>query len=243
MLTLHAAALHTWLLLTLRHAPAPSQVPSFPHWLVAVSSMQVLWGFRPASAGAQVPSLFPVSVFEQALQPVQVVAQQTPSTQLPRAQSLASEHGAPTCPVSFWSTGASITTFVPPPPPFPPVEMMPPLPTIPPVAMITLVPSTPLLPPVPGAPPVEVSGTSGTPSERPSMAAGTSMVVSMGAGPASVGGPSSAATDASPGWPAVSGLEECCTLVKQPAQTTAALSNAAVNQKGFGLVFMARTPP
>jgi hypothetical protein len=42
---LHAAFVHTWLVLTLRHAPAPSQVPSLPHGLVAVSSVQYLWGF------------------------------------------------------------------------------------------------------------------------------------------------------------------------------------------------------
>jgi len=28
---LHDAGVHTWLLLTLRQAPLPSQVPSFPH--------------------------------------------------------------------------------------------------------------------------------------------------------------------------------------------------------------------
>ena len=37
---LQLAFAQTWLELTLRHAPLPSQVPSLPHWLLAVSSAQ-----------------------------------------------------------------------------------------------------------------------------------------------------------------------------------------------------------
>lgn len=37
---LQLAFVQTWLELTLRQAPLPSQVPSLPHWLLAVSSAQ-----------------------------------------------------------------------------------------------------------------------------------------------------------------------------------------------------------
>jgi len=40
---LQDAALQVWLAPTLRQAPLPSQVPSLPHWLVAVSSVHALW--------------------------------------------------------------------------------------------------------------------------------------------------------------------------------------------------------
>lgn len=58
---LHDAGAHWWLVPTLRQAPLPSQVPSFPHGLVAVSSTQLLWGSSPLEAGAQVPSDLPVN--------------------------------------------------------------------------------------------------------------------------------------------------------------------------------------
>jgi len=38
ILPVHEAAPQTWLALTLRHAPAPSQAPSVPHSLLAVTS-------------------------------------------------------------------------------------------------------------------------------------------------------------------------------------------------------------
>ena len=95
---LHNAGVHTWLLLTLWQAPLPSQVPSVPHWLVAVALVQKLCAFLPTLTGAHVPSSTPVSVFVQALHPLQVVwlwLQQTPSTQLPRAQSVSAVHALP----------------------------------------------------------------------------------------------------------------------------------------------------
>ena len=58
---LHDAAMHTWLVPTLRQAPLPSQVPSLPHGLVAVSSAHVSCGSLPTLTGPQVPSSRPVS--------------------------------------------------------------------------------------------------------------------------------------------------------------------------------------
>jgi hypothetical protein len=49
--------------------------------LVALSSVHALWAACPLSTGAQVPLSLPVRTLEQALQPVQVVAQQKPSMQ------------------------------------------------------------------------------------------------------------------------------------------------------------------
>jgi hypothetical protein len=54
-LPLHEASVQTTLVLALRQVPAPSQVPSFPHFLVVVSSLQKLWAFLPLVTGAQVP--------------------------------------------------------------------------------------------------------------------------------------------------------------------------------------------
>jgi hypothetical protein len=94
----HEAEVHTWLVLTFRQAPAPSQVPSLPHCLVGVSSTQDLWGFCPVITGAHVPSALPVMALLHALQPVQtlaVVSQQTPSTQFLLAQVGPSWQSAP----------------------------------------------------------------------------------------------------------------------------------------------------
>jgi hypothetical protein len=101
LLPLQTAVLQACPLLTLPHAPAPSQLPSLPHGLVAVSSLQASCGSLPSSTGAHVPSAFPVKVREQALQPVQAVAQQTPSTQWPSSHSLSWAHGTPTPPDDF----------------------------------------------------------------------------------------------------------------------------------------------
>ena len=79
---LHVASPHCLPAPDLRHAPLPSQVPSLPHGLVAVSSVHAWWAVLPFATGAHVPSAWPVSALEQALQPLQVVAQQMPSTQL-----------------------------------------------------------------------------------------------------------------------------------------------------------------
>jgi hypothetical protein len=78
---LQAPGAHTWLELTLRHAPAPSHWPSFPHWFVAVSSAQAACGSWPLMTGAHLPSFSLVNAFEQALQPTQALSQHTPSMQ------------------------------------------------------------------------------------------------------------------------------------------------------------------
>ena len=44
------------LLSTFWQAPAPSQLPVFPHALVAVSSWQLLYGSLPVTTDAHVPS-------------------------------------------------------------------------------------------------------------------------------------------------------------------------------------------
>jgi hypothetical protein len=130
---LHEAALHTWLLPTLRQAPAPSHIPSVPHSLVAVTSSHWLCGSWPSSTGAHVPSLLPVSAAEQALQPMQAPSQQTPSMQLPSAHSLLAEHLLP--------TGKLV-------PPLVPAELV--VPAVPvPVAPAVVVPAVPVSLPSP----------------------------------------------------------------------------------------------
>jgi hypothetical protein len=81
----------------LRHAPAPSQVPSVPH-VEAADAVQSLRGLVPGSANLHVPTLFVALHVWQV--PVQEVSQQTPSTQWPLAQSLVSSQVVP-----FASTG------------------------------------------------------------------------------------------------------------------------------------------
>jgi hypothetical protein len=96
---LHDPVVQTWLLPTLLQAPLPSQLPSFPHWLVLVSSAHVSWGSLPTLTGPQLPSSRPVNLLAQALQPVHsalVLLQQNPSTQLPFAHSAAAVHALPT---------------------------------------------------------------------------------------------------------------------------------------------------
>jgi hypothetical protein len=95
MLPLHEASAQTTLVLALRQAPAPSQVPSFPHFLVVVSSLQVLWAFKPLVTKPHVPSGWPVRVRVQALHPVQTLSQQTASAQIPEAQAPLAEQVAP----------------------------------------------------------------------------------------------------------------------------------------------------
>jgi hypothetical protein len=78
---LQLATTQMWLDPTLRQAPLPSHVPSLPHSLVAVSSTHALCATLPLNTGVQRPSELPVRAFEQALHPVQAVAQHTPSMQ------------------------------------------------------------------------------------------------------------------------------------------------------------------
>jgi hypothetical protein len=81
----------------LRQAPAPSQLPSVPQ-LEAAEAVHSLRGLVPGSANLHVPTLFVALQVEQV--PLQAVSQQTPSTQWPLPQSLASSHTVP-----FVSTG------------------------------------------------------------------------------------------------------------------------------------------
>jgi hypothetical protein len=94
-LPLQDAATQTVPELTLRHAPAPSHMPSLPHALLALSSAQALWGSELTSTGLQVPSATPVSDFVQALQPPQVLSQQTPSVTTPEVHSWVCAAGDP----------------------------------------------------------------------------------------------------------------------------------------------------
>jgi hypothetical protein len=75
-----------------RQAPAPSHVPSFPQ-LAAPSSAHWLSGSAPAGTSMHWPSL-PAIAHERQV-PLHAVAQQTPVTQKPEAQSLAAAHAAP----------------------------------------------------------------------------------------------------------------------------------------------------
>ena len=102
--------MQTTLVLALRQAPAPSQVPSLPHFLVVVSSLQKLWAFLPLMTGAQVPEGWPVSACAQALQPMQSLSQQTASAQMPEAQALPTEHGDPRVNSDGASEGAGRTS-------------------------------------------------------------------------------------------------------------------------------------
>jgi hypothetical protein len=76
----------------LRQAPAPSHVPSLPQ-LVAPSSPHSLAGSVPAGTGEQVPILPAMLQAWQAS--VQVVSQQTPSTQRPFEHSPPAVQSAP----------------------------------------------------------------------------------------------------------------------------------------------------
>ena len=89
---LQLAAAHTVPLAYFRHAPAPSQAPSFPQ-LAAPWSAQWFSGSAPAGTSMHRPSL-PAIAHERQV-PSQAVAQQTPSTQKPDAQSDAAAQAAP----------------------------------------------------------------------------------------------------------------------------------------------------
>jgi hypothetical protein len=89
---LQLAAAHTVPLAYRRHAPAPSHAPSCPQ-LAAPSSAHWLSGSAPAGTLMHCPSL-PAIAHDRQLPP-HAVAQQTPSTQKPDAQSLAAPQGAP----------------------------------------------------------------------------------------------------------------------------------------------------
>jgi hypothetical protein len=78
-------------------APAPLHVPVRPQVLASLAAHS-LSGSVPAATGAQVPSVWPVLVCEQAMQlPAQAWSQHRPSTQLPLRQSVATEQAAPIC--------------------------------------------------------------------------------------------------------------------------------------------------
>jgi len=93
---MHAAAPHTVVVPYLRHAPAPSQVPSLPHVeAAAIGHWEATSGALPAAIGEQVPTL---PAIEHDMQvPVHAMLQQTLLTQNPDAQSLFSpdEHVPP----------------------------------------------------------------------------------------------------------------------------------------------------
>ena len=76
----------------LRHAPAPSQLPSRPQ-VVGAEAVQSLRASDPDTAGVQVPRVPTPAQVMQA--PVQAVAQQTPSTQKPLWQPPASVQAVP----------------------------------------------------------------------------------------------------------------------------------------------------
>ena len=82
----HIGAAH-WVPLTcLRHAPAPSQVPSFPHVVAAAAGhCAATSGGAPGAIGEHVPTL-PVSEHDTQV-PVQAELQQTLLTQNPESQS------------------------------------------------------------------------------------------------------------------------------------------------------------
>src|SRR5215510_11500474 len=76
-----------------RHAPAPSQVPSAPHDRGSGAASQSLRGSFPFFTRSHVPSVLPVNSCLQDVQcPSQAESQQTPSTQNPDSQPLASVH-------------------------------------------------------------------------------------------------------------------------------------------------------
>jgi hypothetical protein len=155
----------TTLVLALRQAPAPSQVPSLPHFLVVVSSLQKLWAFLPLMTGAQVPEGWPVSACAQALQPMQSLSQQTASAQMPEAQALPTEHGDPRVNSDGASEGAGRTSEAASGPPL--------LPPAPPAASIPGVlgaASGPVDPVEPATPPGPSVPAGAAPSKPPSAA-------------------------------------------------------------------------
>src|SRR6185369_11474693 len=89
---LQLAAPHTVPLAYLRHAPLPSHAPSVPQ-LAAPWSAHWFSGSVPAGTSMHRPSL-PETAHDRHAPP-HAVAQQTPSTQKPEAQSAAAAHVAP----------------------------------------------------------------------------------------------------------------------------------------------------
>ena len=78
-------------------APAPLHMPVRPQ-VVASVPVHSLSGSVPTTTAAQVPSARLVLAWEQAMQvPAQGMSQQTPSTQLPLRQSVATEQVDPIC--------------------------------------------------------------------------------------------------------------------------------------------------
>jgi hypothetical protein len=77
----------------LRHAPAPSQVPSVPQEAAPWSTQLRRGSWAPAATGVQCPSVDVRAQLRQA--PWQAVSQQTPSTQKPLPQSLLATHDWP----------------------------------------------------------------------------------------------------------------------------------------------------
>jgi hypothetical protein len=92
---LQDAGLHTWSVPVIRHAPAPSQVPSLPHSLLA-STAQLSCGSVPAFTALQMPELCVVRALEHAMHfPSHSVLQQVPSTQKPEVHSAAPVQESP----------------------------------------------------------------------------------------------------------------------------------------------------
>jgi hypothetical protein len=90
------AAVHTVPLAYLRHAPAPSQAPSFMQDMAPLS-VHSLSGSIPVTTGPHVP-LAPepfLSALHATQRPTHEVSQQTPSTQLPLVQSVPVPHACP----------------------------------------------------------------------------------------------------------------------------------------------------
>lgn len=84
--TVQLAAAHCVPMAYLRHAPAPLQVPSFPHVVdAAIGHCDATSGGSPVAIGEQVPML-PVSEHDMQV-PVHALLQQTLLTQKPDAQS------------------------------------------------------------------------------------------------------------------------------------------------------------
>jgi len=78
-------------------APAPLHMPVIPQVLTSLAAHS-LSGSVPITMAPQVPSARLVLACEQAMQvPAQAMSQQTPSTQFPLTQSVATEQAEPIC--------------------------------------------------------------------------------------------------------------------------------------------------
>src|SRR5262245_8625016 len=95
MLFAHFSPTHTVPTAYLRHPPAPSQRPSFPHDVAPWSVQTLRSSTAPAASNVHLPF---VAVSEQLRHaPVQAVSQHTPSTQNPDLQSAATLQTPPFC--------------------------------------------------------------------------------------------------------------------------------------------------